>query len=111
VRAASIRKSTTRSHPKLLCPAAVPCCCALLLLLRSAHARPLHATTIWAPRSYWCMPQRDVPGHPRTEAEASGFKHMLKNQHFLYLGCKVLILLDRKFMGRFWTQYATAIRA
>lgn len=30
---------------------------------------------------------------------------MLRNVNFLYLGCKVLILLDRKFQGRFWTQF------
>merc|ERR1719473_528202 len=30
---------------------------------------------------------------------------MLKQVNLLYLGCRVLILLDRQYMGRFWTQF------
>ena len=35
------------------------------------------------------MPQDNVPGYPRTEAEKASFDHMLGNVNFLYLGCKV----------------------
>ena len=51
---------------------------------------------------FWCMPQ-SLPDQPRTRAEDAAFIHMLKNVNFLYLGARVLILLDRSYMGRFWT--------
>ena len=50
------------------------------------------------------MPQKNVPGYPLTDGEQASFKHMLSHANLLYLGCQVLILLDRSFMSRFWTQ-------
>ena len=47
------------------------------------------------------MPQ----GEGRTAAETVFFKHMLKNVNMLYLGMRVLLLLDLSFMSRFWTQF------
>ena len=52
------------------------------------------------------MPQANVPGQPeRTDAETADFKHMLKNANLLYLGSRVLLLLDLSYMSRFWTQF------
>ena len=50
--------------------------------------------------SYWCMPQGE-----RSLAESVEFKHMLKHANLLYLGTRVLILLDLSYIGRFWTLF------
>ena len=44
-------------------------------------------------------------GQERTPAEAARFKHMLGNVNLLYLGCRVLALLDISYLSRFWTQF------
>ena len=38
----------------------------------------------------------------RSEVEVKMFGQMLKEVNLIYLGCRVLILLDRQYMGRFW---------
>ena len=41
----------------------------------------------------------------RTRLEEASFKWMLKNMSMLYVGCAVLILLDRAYQSRFWTSF------
>ena len=49
------------------------------------------------------MPQESEKlGIRRTPAEKVDFKMMLQNVNMLYLGVKVLILLDLSYLGRFW---------
>ena len=38
----------------------------------------------------------------KTEVEKKEFAWMLENAHLLYLGCRVLILLDLSYLSRFW---------
>lgn len=45
----------------------------------------------------------DVDG--RTETERQSFKLMLKNANLLYLSASVLILTDRSYLSRFWTNF------
>ena len=40
----------------------------------------------------------------RTELEQIRFDHQLRNTNLLYLGCRVLVLLDLSYQSRFWTQ-------
>jgi hypothetical protein len=47
------------------------------------------------------MPQ----GRDKTPSESAEFKEMLPNINLLYLTCSVLILMDRSYMNRFWTQF------
>jgi len=47
------------------------------------------------------MPQ----GKNKTQSEKAEFKEMLPNINLLYLTCSVLILMDRSYMNRFWTQF------
>jgi hypothetical protein len=47
------------------------------------------------------MPQ----GAKKTLRESAEFKEMLPNINLLYLTCSVLILMDRTYMSRFWTQF------
>jgi hypothetical protein len=47
------------------------------------------------------MPQ----GENKTLSESAEFKEMLPNINLLYLTCSVLILMDRSYMNRFWTQF------
>jgi len=47
--------------------------------------------------------QMSLPQGVRTPAEKAEFSLMLSNVNFLYLGCAVLILLDRSYLSRFWT--------
>eukprot|EP00900_Chrysochromulina_parva_P008962 jgi/Chrpa1/18067/Chrysochromulina_OHIO_Genome00025503-RA len=47
------------------------------------------------------MPQ----GRDKTPSESAEFKEMLPNINLLYLTCSVLILMDRTYMSRFWTQF------
>ena len=52
------------------------------------------------------MPQNSKRrGLKRTAVERIMFKTMLPNINLLYLGCQVLILMDRSYMSRFWTQF------
>ena len=48
---------------------------------------------------YSCMPQQ-----PRLPEEDDEFLAMLSGINVIYLGMKVLILLDMSYMSRFWTQ-------
>ena len=41
----------------------------------------------------------------RTRLEDESFYWMLKNMSMLYIGCAVLILLDRSYQSRFWTSF------
>ena len=50
---------------------------------------------------FWCMPQ----GKSVTPAERASFEWMLKRINLLYLGARVLILLDLSYQSRFWTQF------
>jgi hypothetical protein len=47
------------------------------------------------------MPQ----GRNKTLSESAEFKEMLPNINLLYLTCSVLILMDRSYLNRFWTQF------
>ena len=49
---------------------------------------------------YWSMPQGD-----RTRAQRVWFKRMLSNVNLLYLGLRVLALIDISYLSRFWTQF------
>jgi hypothetical protein len=51
--------------------------------------------------SYWCMPQK-TPHSDRTPAEKVQFAHMLRHASLVYLGSRVLILLDLSYLSRFW---------
>jgi len=59
--------------------------------------------------SYCCMPQSlsdgSTEGDARTDAERRAFRLMLKNVNLLFLGMSVLILTDRSFLSRFWTNF------
>ena len=44
-------------------------------------------------------------GGELTASEAMHFDHQLKHANLLYLGCKVLVLLDLAYQSRFWTQF------
>jgi hypothetical protein len=50
---------------------------------------------------FWCMSQ----GERRTPAEKVQFKWMLQNVNLLYLGSRVLCLVDISYLSRFWTQF------
>ena len=60
-----------------------------------------------APRIKWVfydlmtLPQ----GTDKTAVEKAEFGLMLPNINMLYLGAKVLILMDREYLNRFWTQF------
>ena len=52
------------------------------------------------------MPQGPKEGpDKKLDWEACEFAIMMPNINLLYLFCSVLILLDRQYMGRFWTQF------
>ena len=64
---------------------------------------------------YWCMfqdertekqrqPGSQVPDS-RLPHQLDEFQTMLNDINLLFLGCRVLILLDRGYMHRFWTQF------
>ena len=44
------------------------------------------------------MPQ----GQDKTKADKIYFDHMLQNVNLLYLGCRVLALIDISYLSRFW---------
>jgi len=61
---------------------------------------------------HWSMPQDmrteeqlkdETTSDTRTPEELAEFNRMLKSVNVLYLGCRVLILLDKGYLGRFWT--------
>ena len=49
---------------------------------------------------YSCMPQGE-----RDEEEERFFLKHLSQVNLLYLGCTVLVMLERSYMGRFWTMF------
>ena len=49
---------------------------------------------------YSCMPQGE-----RDEEEERFFLKHLSQMNLLYLGCTVLVMLERSYMGRFWTMF------
>ena len=53
---------------------------------------------------FWTMPQV-IKGKPRSPNDDRDFKRMLKNCNMLYLGMKVLIIMDGSYLSRFWTQF------
>ena len=48
---------------------------------------------------------RCLPQGRRTKADKVRFRHQLLHVNQLYLGTKVLILLDVSFLSRFWPQF------
>ena len=59
---------------------------------------------VWV--DWLCMWQADKEGERElTSAERDEFKRMLAEVNLLYLGCKVLVLLDLSYVSRFWTSY------
>ena len=48
-----------------------------------------------------CCPQ----GDDRTPLMRAALKVMLDEVNLLYLGCMVLILMERSYLSRFWTQF------
>ena len=55
------------------------------------------------------MPQ-NTASMARTPAENVYFIHMLKNVNLLYLGARVLIVLDLSYVSRFWVRAASRSR-
>lgn len=51
--------------------------------------------------SFMCLHQ----GLHRTPAERSDFTRTLPNIALVFLGCRVLLMLDRGYTGRFWTMF------
>ena len=75
-----------------------------------------HIKQVWI--DYCCLPQAMGCGSPmaklgstvaeadaRNEAERQQFRLQLKNVNLLYLGVGVLILTDRSYLSRFWTNF------
>ena len=77
-------------------------------LRKYLHAHP-EVNFVWLDWS--CMWQADKTRRGKggardiTEAEAKDFGVMLSEVNLLYLGCKVLVLLDLSSRARFWTSY------
>ena len=68
------------------------------LLMLTSRLRPLVRA------DFCCMPQK-TEGNTRSDAEKQTFELMLKNVNLLFLGIGVLILTDRSYLSRFWTQF------
>jgi hypothetical protein len=49
---------------------------------------------------YCSMPQGE-----KTKQEKYEFNLLLPNINLLYIGCRILILMDRSYLSRFWTQF------
>jgi len=49
---------------------------------------------------FWCLPQGE-----RTDAETTEFSAALPQINLLFLGCRVLLLVDLSYISRFWTQF------
>ena len=56
-----------------------------------------------------CMPQHctaeGTAAREKTPQEKLDFGRMLGQVNLLYLGCSVLIIMDRSYLSRFWTQF------
>ena len=48
-------------------------------------------------------------GDDRTPAEKAAFAQQLPNINLLYIGCSVLIMLDRSYFSRFWVRDSVLI--
>ena len=60
---------------------------------------------VWV--DFSCMPQHctgDGEACERTPQEKKDFDRMLREVNLVYLGCFVLIIMDRSYLSRFWTQ-------
>ena len=54
---------------------------------------------------FWSMPQRVSAEHDdRSSEELEQFGEMLDQVNLLYIGLRVLVLMDISYMSRFWTQ-------
>ena len=62
-------------------------------------------TIKWVWYDYWSMPQGRLEENEKTEWEDAEFTVMLPNINLVYLFCSVLVLQDRQYMSRFWTQF------
>lgn len=58
-----------------------------------------HPGVRWVWYDFWCMPQ----GRRRTPAQRFEFGRMLPRVNWLYLGARVLLLIDISYVSRFWT--------
>ena len=61
----------------------------------------------WVWCDWSCMPQGSTAegrDYKRTDEEKADFERMLSEVNLLYLGCFVLIIMDRSYVSRFWTQ-------
>ena len=79
-----------------------------LVALRDYLQERPHIKRVWL--DFCCIPQKEadgdeVPNGGRSEAEQQTFALMLRNVNLLYLGLSVLILADRSYLSRFWTQF------
>lgn len=63
-----------------------------------------HPQVRWIWMDYSCMPQGKAHCRIRTRAEYVEFQWMLLNMNWLFLGGRVLILLEPEFMLRAWPQ-------
>ena len=71
-----------------------------LKALRAFLLTPKGAKVRYVFYDFMSMPQGD-----RSPRDKADFLAMLPNINLLYLGCSVLILMDRTYMSRFWTQF------
>ena len=64
----------------------------------------------WLWVDYCCLWQ-ELEGRKKTPEQSKEFKSMLINVNLLYLGMRVLILMDRSTISRFWTVRAPNFHA
>lgn len=66
-----------------------------------------HPEVEWLWYDFYCLPQRPTKekGDDRSEVDKLWFGWQLANANLLYLGCRVLVLLDLSYQSRFWTQF------
>jgi len=75
-----------------------------LAAMRSYLRDRPHVSRVWI--DYCCMPQNTgTEVDIRTAEERQLFALMLRNVNLLYLGVNVLILTDRSYLSRFWTNF------
>jgi hypothetical protein len=62
----------------------------------------------WVWYDFWCMPQRDKTSKRANDLsidEIAEMKAMLGRCNLIYMGLRILIILDLSYMSRFWTQF------
>ena len=74
---------------------AVPSLYHLIAPLRNAATLPVRRAGF----DYSSMPQGE-----RNEQEQQDFLRMLRQVNLLYLGCHVLVIMDRSYLSRFWVR-------